>query len=81
VAPVLSLAEAPHHPHLVARGTFATVEGHPVPRSGPRLSATPGRDPGPEPPVGADTVAYLTSHGFDQDEVAALLASGAVVQA
>ena len=26
-APVLTMAEAPHHPHNVARGTFVTVEG------------------------------------------------------
>lgn len=82
VAPVLSLAEAPNHPHLAARRTFATGPGgHPVPRSGPRLSATPVRDPGPEPVPGADTTAYLTAHGFTPAEVSALLASGAVVQA
>ena len=82
VAPVLSLAEAPHHPQLVARGTFAPdAHGHPVPRTGPRFSATPGLAPGPEPVPGADTTAYLLAHGFDADEVAELVASGAVVQA
>jgi alpha-methylacyl-CoA racemase len=82
VAPVLSLAEAPSHPHLVARGTFAPdAHGHPVPRTGPRLSATPPRDPGPEPVPGADTTAYLLAHGFSEAEVTSLIASGAVVQA
>ncbi len=81
VAPVLSLAEAPRHPHLVARATFAELDGHAVPRTGPRLSATPARDPGPEPDVGADTTAYLCSHGFTTDEVDALLGSGAIHQA
>ena len=80
VAPVLSLTEAPLHPHLVARGTFAMLDGHPVPRTGPRLSATPAGDPGPERPVGADTTAYLLSHGFTAAEVDALLGSGAVAQ-
>ena len=80
VAPVLSLAEAPGHPHLVARGTFADLGGHAVPRTGPRLSATPSKDPGPEPHVGADTTAYLRSHGFTADEVDALLGSGAIHQ-
>jgi len=81
VAPVLSLAEAPHHPHLVGRGTFAPDgSGHPVPRTGPRFSDTPARDPGREPAPGADTTAYLLAHGFGEDEVAALVASGAVVQ-
>jgi alpha-methylacyl-CoA racemase len=82
VAPVLSLLEAPHHPHLVARGTFALdTHGRPVPRTGPRLSGTPALDPGPEPVPGADTTAYLTAHGFTAEEVADLMAAGAVVQA
>ncbi|HEU5240690.1 MAG TPA: CaiB/BaiF CoA-transferase family protein [Ornithinibacter sp.] len=81
VAPVLSLGEAPHHPHLAGRGTFvADAHGHPVPRTGPRLSETPALDPGPEPAPGADTTAYLLGHGFTEAEVTALVASGAVVQ-
>lgn len=81
VAPVLGLAEAPGHPHLVARGTFAELDGRPVPRVAPRFSDTPGRDPGPEPVIGADTTTYLLDHGFSQAEVDALLANGAVRQA
>jgi alpha-methylacyl-CoA racemase len=80
VAPVLSLVEAPHHPHLAARGTFTELDGHPVPRVAPRFSDTPGREPSREPAVGGDTTAYLISHGFTREEVDALLASGAVVQ-
>ncbi len=82
VAPVLSLTEAPRHPHLVGRGTFAPDGyGHPVPRTGPRLSDTPALDPGPEPVPGADTTRYLLAHGFTEAEVAELVVSGAVVQA
>ena len=82
VAPVLSLREAPSHPHAVGRGSFVTdVNGHAVPRPTPRLSDTPLRDPGPEPVPGADTRAYLLAHGFGADEVEALITSGAVVQA
>ena len=81
VAPVLSLGEAPHHPHLAARGTFAPGPGgHPVPRTGPRFSAPPGRDPGPEPVPGADTTEYLLGAGFSREEVEDLLSAGAVVQ-
>jgi len=81
VAPVLSLAEAPHHPHLAARRTFvADAHGHPVPRTGPRLSATPALEPGPEPAPGADTTACLLARGFTEAEVIELVASGAVVQ-
>ncbi|MEV5436978.1 CaiB/BaiF CoA-transferase family protein [Streptomyces sp. NPDC052682] len=41
VAPVLSLAEAPHHPHLAARGTFTDHGGLTQPAPAPRFSATP----------------------------------------
>ncbi|MCF6525209.1 CaiB/BaiF CoA-transferase family protein [Streptomyces sp. JJ36] len=41
VAPVLSLREAPHHPHLAARGTFTEHEGRTQPAPAPRFSATP----------------------------------------
>lgn len=40
-APVLSLAEAPHHPHNVARASFVTDDGLLQPAPAPRFSATP----------------------------------------
>ncbi|QHA10058.1 CoA transferase [Streptomyces broussonetiae] len=55
VAPVLSLGEAPHHPHLVARGTFTAHGGITQPAPAPRFSATPTAvRTGPALP-GADT--------------------------
>lgn len=41
VAPVLSLQEAPQHPHLAARGTFVERDGLTQPAPAPRFSATP----------------------------------------
>ncbi|MFJ8130183.1 CaiB/BaiF CoA transferase family protein [Streptomyces hydrogenans] len=41
VAPVLSLREAPGHPHLAARATFAEHGGLVQPAPAPRFSATP----------------------------------------
>jgi alpha-methylacyl-CoA racemase len=41
VSPVLSLTEAPHHPHLAERGTFVAPEGVPQPAPAPRLSVSP----------------------------------------
>ncbi|MDT0398636.1 MULTISPECIES: CaiB/BaiF CoA-transferase family protein [Streptomyces] len=41
VAPVLSLREAPHHPHLAARSTFTGHGGITQPAPAPRFSATP----------------------------------------
>ncbi len=40
-APVLSLAEAPGHPHNTARGTFVEQGGMVQPAPAPRFSATP----------------------------------------
>ncbi|MGW3729232.1 CaiB/BaiF CoA transferase family protein [Streptomyces sp. NPDC000851] len=55
VAPVLSLREAPHHPHLAARGTFTDHDGITQPAPAPRFSATPTAvRSGPAQP-GADT--------------------------
>lgn len=44
-APVLSLAEAPRHPHNVARGTFVEQGGMTQPAPAPRFSATPAPRP------------------------------------
>ncbi|MBC2900464.1 CaiB/BaiF CoA transferase family protein [Streptomyces cupreus] len=56
VAPVLSLTEAPHHPHLAARGTFTDHGDITQPAPAPRFSATPTAvRSGPARP-GADTV-------------------------
>jgi alpha-methylacyl-CoA racemase len=44
-APVLSLAEAPHHPHNIARGTFVEADGLVMPAPAPRFSATPAPKP------------------------------------
>ncbi|MFF8277773.1 CaiB/BaiF CoA transferase family protein [Streptomyces lateritius] len=55
VAPVLSLREAPAHPHLAARSTFVEHGGLTQPAPAPRFSATPGAvRSGPALP-GADT--------------------------
>lgn len=44
-APVLSLREAPHHPHNAARGTFLEEGGMVQPAPAPRFSATPAPAP------------------------------------
>ncbi|MGW1561318.1 CaiB/BaiF CoA transferase family protein [Streptomyces sp. NPDC002144] len=55
VAPVLSLREAPGHPHLAARGSFTDHGGITQPAPAPRFSATPTAvRTGPARP-GADT--------------------------
>jgi alpha-methylacyl-CoA racemase len=44
-APVLTLDEAPRHPHHVARGTFMEVDGITQPAPAPRFSRTPAGRP------------------------------------
>ncbi|MFF3675373.1 CaiB/BaiF CoA transferase family protein [Streptomyces sp. NPDC002120] len=55
VAPVLSLREAPHHPHLAARGTFTDFGGITQPAPAPRFSATPSAVTGGPAQPGAHT--------------------------
>jgi len=54
VAPVLSLAEAPGHPHNVARGTFVQVNGVTAPGPAPRFMGTPSAVRGNEAAMPAD---------------------------
>ncbi|MEU8972209.1 CaiB/BaiF CoA-transferase family protein [Streptomyces monashensis] len=64
VAPVLSLREAPHHPHLAARGTFTDHGGITQPAPAPRFSATPTTvRTGPALP-GADTESVVRDWGI-----------------
>lgn len=53
-APVLSMAEAPAHPHNVARGAFVTLNDVVQPAPSPRFLGTPAPSPRPYGPVGTD---------------------------
>ena len=77
-APVLSLAEAPQHPHNVERETFLSVGGATQPAPAPRYSATKADTPRPAPAVGADGDAVLAALGYDAERIAALRSGGAV---
>ncbi|HZY59311.1 MAG TPA: CaiB/BaiF CoA-transferase family protein [Candidatus Binataceae bacterium] len=75
-APVLSMAEAPHHPHNRHRGTFVEPDGVPQPAPAPRFSRTPGAIQRPPSATGADTGTALRDWGFSEAEVQRLIASG-----
>ena len=77
-APVLTLDEAPHHPHLVARGTFTEVDGAVVPAPAPRFSRTPGPTPTPAPKAGEHTDELLAACGYAAEAIQALRERGAV---
>jgi alpha-methylacyl-CoA racemase len=68
VAPVLSLKEAPHHPHNVARGTFVERDGISQPAPAPRFSRTAseiGTPPGESPTSIADVLDAWERSGGD----------------
>ncbi|MEU2441850.1 CaiB/BaiF CoA-transferase family protein [Streptomyces rubradiris] len=79
IAPVLSLGEAPGHPHLRARGTFVEVEGVVQPAPAPRFSRTPGAIQGPPAEPGQHTDEVLGEWGFTPDELSALRAARAII--
>ena len=72
-APVLSILEAPNHPHNKARGTFVEVDGITQPVPSPRLSRTPAKIQGSSKVAGADSRALLGDFGHSDAEIAALL--------
>lgn len=78
VAPVLSLAEAPRHPHNVHRGTFTEVAGVEQPAPSPRFSRTPGAIRRPPPHPGQYGDEALADWGLDDAEIAGLRGSGAI---
>jgi len=79
--PVLSMTEAPSHPHNVARETFVVRDGITQPAPAPRFSRTHGEIArGPAAP-GEHTGEVLGDWGFTVDEVAKLRETGAVSEA
>jgi len=77
-APVLSLSEAPQHPHNVHRGTFLDLEGVVQPAPAPRFSGTPASVQRPPAHAGQHTDEVLAEWGFDAARVAKLRDAGAV---
>ena len=68
-SPVLSLAEAPTHPHQVARGNFVECAGLLQPAPAPRFSRTGAAIQSPPAKVGEHTDEVLSAWGFGIDEV------------
>lgn len=77
-APVLSMEEAPKHPHNVARGTFTEVAGITQPRPAPRFSRTDSSIQRPPPHAGQHTDEVLADFGFTADELTTLRDRGAI---
>jgi alpha-methylacyl-CoA racemase len=77
-APVLSLAEAPQHPHNVERETFVERHGVVQPAPAPRFSRTAPEISGPPAHAGQHTDDVLRDWGFDDSDVAKLRDAGAI---
>jgi alpha-methylacyl-CoA racemase len=78
VAPVLSPAEAPEHPHMRARGTFTEVAGVVQPAPAPRFMGTPGSIRHPPPNPGQHGDEALLDWGLTRSDIDGFRASGAI---
>ncbi len=77
-APVLSMSEAPSHPHNVARKTFVELDGVTQPAPAPRFSRTPSQVQKAPSASGADTSAVLQDWGLAGAEIEQLKAARVV---
>ena len=77
-APVLSMEEAPNHPHNKARQTFIELEGATQPAPAPRFSRTNPEVQSSPSLVGEHTDEILQSLNLGADEIEKLKTSGSV---
>lgn len=78
VWPVLTMREAPSHPHNLAREAFVDIAGVRQPAPTPRLSRTPGTIQNPPPLLGENSREILSGLGLSETEVSHLVANGVV---
>jgi alpha-methylacyl-CoA racemase len=78
VTPVLSMIEAPAHPHNAERDAFVKANGTLQVAPPVRFGRTPASIGGPSPVAGADNERVLAELGIDADELAHLRAEGVV---
>ncbi len=77
-APVLSIFEAPDHPHNKARNSFQEIDGVMQPAPAPRFSRTIAEISHGARIPGEDTVSVLKDYGFSSDEIDTLSADGVI---
>lgn len=80
-APVLSIWEAPDHPHNKTRNVFVDVEGVQQPAPAPRFSRTEVSIQGAPQPPGGSTRSVLESFGFTDETITDLLDKDIVFEA
>ncbi len=79
VAPVLTLDEAPRHPHNRSRGTFVELDGVTQPAPAPRYSRSSLGGPLPPKTAGADGEAILAGLGYAAGDITRLRDEGALL--
>ena len=77
-APVLSISEAPNHPHNLARSTFETHDGLVQPAPAPRFSRTQAEIRNPARLPGEDSVDVLRDFGFSEEDIQGLQDSSVI---
>ena len=78
-APVVSMAEAPHHPHMAARGIFIELDGITQPGPAPRFSRTPSGTPtAPDAPGCDDAERNMADWGFPPSAIDSARAAGLI---
>jgi alpha-methylacyl-CoA racemase len=78
VAPVLTLDEAPHHPHLRERGTYVEVDGVTQPAPAPRFSRSVPATPQPFRPWKREDAQDILGPWLDPAQVAAARQAGLI---
>jgi len=78
-APVLSMNEAPLHPHNQQRGSFFTQGGVVQPSPAPKFSRTPAAQPESPAMAGQDNEAVMLRLGYSVEEIGALRERGILV--
>ena len=79
-APVLSMAEAPEHPHNKARQAFVEVGGNIQPAPAPRFGNAAVEAPTPGVAPGTHSRGILVQAGFSSAEIDTLIESGAIAE-
>ena len=77
-APVLSIFDAPLHPHHQQRRTFVEVDGITQPAPTPRFSRTPPEITGAARGAGEDSEAVLLDYGYNADAILSLRRQGVI---
>ncbi len=77
-APVLSMDEAPEHPHMKQRATFVEFAGVTQPAPAPRFDRTPPELSRPAAIPGQHTDEVLADFGFSSEQIGKLRASKAI---